>query len=616
MLAILKQILVFCIFCIFLGCTQKANNNLIPTTYFFSAPQKLSYQLSPNGLYVSYIKNHNNVSNIFLIEISKGITRQITKFKTGQIRDCFWANNQTVFYVLSNQYGEGLFYVNTDGTGNVKTIQAKKIDFISNKLWHNKFLLLAIKSKFSNQNAYQVNISNWRQKLIGLNPGNIIKWKADNLGRVRLAIESDGITENILFRETYKNYFKQIAVSNFENTIVPLSFNKTNNSFYALSNLNADKTALVLINCTSGFQTDIIQTNTDIIGVNFNNTYPCAVNLAAEKKKMICLNNKFETLYNQIKNKYRLINLEILQSDILENTFLVKNCSDRQPDAFYVFNNTTKSLKKISGNVSIPESEFCEMKPIKFISRNGLNINGYLTLPKNKKYNMGCVVLPHSQQFNNDVWGFVPEVQFLANRGYAVLQINYRGSAGYGKAFKMAGLNNGATLILNDIEDGTQWLIDKRIADPEKIAIYGFGFGGFLALNRAFNQPQMYSCAASYSGINNFFTYLKDFSHYSKPHQQMLNQAVGNPQKNAKCFRRISPIFNIDKFKNPLFIAQGAKDKFVSVNETNQFVKNLRKKNVKVRYLLNDTEGHVYTNQRNIIELYNNLDIFLKQNLN
>lgn len=616
MLGIIKQILVCCIFFVLIGCNQNANNNLIPTSYFFSNSQKLSYQISPDGLYASYVQNQNNVSNIFLIEINKGTTRQITKFKGGQIKAYFWANNQTIFYVLSNQFGEGLFYVNTDGTGNIKTIQAKKIDFISSKLWYNKFLLLAIKSKSINQNAYQVNINNWHQKLIALNPGNIIKWKADNLGRVRLAIASDGVTESILFRDTYKTHFKLVAESDFLNTMVPLSFNKANNGFYALSNLNTDKTALIMVNCASGFKTKIIKTNTDIVSVNFNNTYPTAVNLAAEKKKIICLDTQFETIYNQIKNKFSLINLEILQNDISGNTFLVKNCSDRQPDIFYVFNNTTKTITKISGNNSIPETDFCEMKPIKYISRDGLNINGYLTLPKNKKYNMECVVLPHSQQFDNDVWAFVPEVQFLANRGYAVLQINYRGSGGYGKAFKQAGLNKGTKYILNDIEDGTKWLIENRIADPEKTAIYGFGFGGFLALNSAFNHPQLYCCAASYSGINNLFTYLKDFSHYRKPYQQLLTKTVGNPQKNTKSFQQISPIFNINKFKNPLYIVQGAKDKLVSVNETNQFVKDLRKNNVKVRYLLKDTEGHTYSNHKNIIELYNNLDIFLKQNLN
>ncbi len=616
MLGTIKQILVCCIFFVLIGCNQKANNNLIPTSYFFSNTQKISYQISPDGLYASYIQKHNNVTNIFLIQISKGTTRQITKFKTGLIKEYFWANNQTLFYILTNQYGEGLFYVNTSGAGNFKTIQAKKIDFISNKLWYNKFLLLSIKSKFRNQNAYQVNIKNWHQKLIGLNPGNIIKWKADNLGKIRLAIASDGLTESILFRDTYKTYFKLVAVSNFVNTIVPLSFNKTNNGFYALSNLNTDKTALIMVNCASGFKTKIIQTNTDIISVNFNNTYPSAVNLAAEKKKIICLDNQFETLYNQIKNKFSLINLEILQNDVSGKNFLVKNCSDRQPDVFYIFNNTTKSITKISGNNSIPENYFCEMKPIKFISRDGLNINGYLTLPKNKKYNLGCVVLPHSQKFENDVWAFVPEVQFLANRGYAVLQINYRGSGGYGKAFKLAGLNTGTKKIINDIEDGTKWLIENRIANPQKIAIFGFGFGGFLALNSALNQPQLYCCAASYSGINNFFTYLKDFSHYSKPYQQMISLTFGNPQKNPKYFRQTSPIFNINKFKNPLYIVQGAKDNLVSVNETNQFVKGLRKKNVKVSYLLKDTEGHIYSNNKNIIELYDNLAIFLNQNLN
>ncbi len=616
MLVVFKQILFCYIFFIFLGCNPTPNKNLIPTAYFFNQNQKESFQLSPDGQFVSCIKRDKNVSNLVLKSLKNGVTSQITKVKNGHIKSYFWANNQTIFYILSNQFGDALFYVNTYGTANTNALHAKKIDFITDKLWYNKFLLLAINSNGGLPNAYQVNISNWKQSLIGVNPGNIVKWKADNLGRVLLAIASDGVNDDILFRETYKNDFKVIAKSGFVNTIIPLVFAYNNNCIYALSNVNTDKTALVLINCRNGLQTNVIKTNSNIISVNFNNQQPMAVNLTAQQKKLICLDSKFETLYNQIKNKFSLKNLEILQSDKLENKFLVKNYRDRQKDAYYVFDKTNKIITKVSDTDSLPENEFCEMKPIHFISRDGLNLNGYLTLPKNKKYNMACIILPHSQQFTSDVWAFVPEVQFLANRGYAVLQINFRGSAGYGKAFKMAGLGNGAKLVPNDIEDGTNWLIEKRIANPQKIAIYGFGYGGFLALNKLFNQPQMFCCAASYSGINNLFSYLKDFPHYSKLYQHFLYKSIGNPKTDANYLRMVSPIFNIDKIKNPLFIAQGAKDKIVSVNETNQFVKDLRKKNVKVRYLLKDTEGHVFSNPKNLIEMYDNLDVFLMQNLN
>src|SRR5690606_35928735 len=169
------------------------------------------------------------------------------------------------------------------------------------------------------------------------------------------------------------------------------------------------------------------------------------------------------------------------------------------------------------------------------------------------------------------------EVQFLANRGYAVLQVNYRGSKGYGKAFHTAGYKEIGGKIQSDITDGVKWLIQKKIADPKRIGIYGTGIGGFSALYGLCFNPDIYTCAAVQSGVINFFSYFKDTPVYYKPYLNMLYEMIGNPQMQAEKFRAISPVFNAYKIEAPLLIFQGAKDPRANVIELNQFVNEIRK---------------------------------------
>jgi dipeptidyl aminopeptidase/acylaminoacyl peptidase len=231
------------------------------------------------------------------------------------------------------------------------------------------------------------------------------------------------------------------------------------------------------------------------------------------------------------------------------------------------------------------------MQPISFKARDGLLINGYLTLPQGSKTtNLPVVVLPHDVPWRSrDTWGYSDEVQFLANRGYAVFQLNYRGSTGYGKAFYRAGFKQAGGKMQDDITDGVNWLISKKIADPKKIAIYGAGFGGFSAL---YGIPP-----------------------YLKPRLQMTYEIIGNPETDAEQLRAISPVFHTDKIKAPLLIFQGARDESANISELNQFVRELKKQNVPVKYYLKQNERKVFRNEHNRMEMYTEIEKFLNNNM-
>jgi dipeptidyl aminopeptidase/acylaminoacyl peptidase len=258
------------------------------------------------------------------------------------------------------------------------------------------------------------------------------------------------------------------------------------------------------------------------------------------------------------------------------------------------------------------------MKPVSFKSRDGLTINGYLTLPLGfKPKNLPLIVIPHGGDgptYRNS-WGFNSEVQFLANRGYAVFQINFRGSKGYGKKFWIAGFKKWGTDIQNDITDGVNWLVSEGIADKKKIGIYGSGFGGYSALHALAFQPNLYACGASESGFLNLFAYIKSVPPILKPTLQMYYEMVGNPENGIDALRAVSPVFHANRIKAPLLIAQDTKDQRVNVNETNQFVKELKKRKVPITYITKESREFNFRNAESRMNFYTELEKFLASNL-
>lgn len=258
----------------------------------------------------------------------------------------------------------------------------------------------------------------------------------------------------------------------------------------------------------------------------------------------------------------------------------------------------------------------CEMKPISYIARDGLKINGYLTLPLNSNAkNLPVVVMPHNGPGQRNTWGFNAEVQFLANRGYAVLQVNYRGSTGYGKDFYAAGFKQWGAKIQDDVDDGVLWLINRKIANPQKIAIYGSGFGGYIALNGAIKSPKLYKCAASNSGVLNLFSYLKSIPPYFKSNLQMYYDVLGNPDTDVDYMRQASPVFHADKINIPIFITQNIKDPRINSSDAIQFVKELKKRNAPVTYFEKDETPFSMNREESRQQIYTALEQFLESNL-
>ncbi|MGB4776297.1 MAG: S9 family peptidase [Daejeonella sp.] len=609
-----------------MSCSENKQANKIPIEDFFKNPVKTNFTISPDGKYIAYLKPYKNRLNVYVEKLNgKGITRLTSDTLRG-ISYYFWANSDEILYLKDKDGGENprLFAVKRDGTNtrNLVSVKKAKIKLITPLKAYNDVILVALNIRDSTIfDAYRLNIQTSKLTLIGLNPGNITEWYADFAGKLRMAVASDGVNETLLYRKTENDLFKSVVSNNFKTTIALVGFSKDNSSIYALSNQNRDKISLVELDCETGKERREIYSNPQVDiteGYYLRSKQKVVyVEYETDKKHRHYLDDDIKAMYSHLEKSLPDKEIKITDQDTAENNFIIKTYTDRNPGTYYLYVVSEKKLIKLGDiNPSLKENELCEMKPISYKSRDGLVINGYLTLPKGKEKNLSTIIVPHGGPSYRNSWSYNAEVQFLANRGYAVFQMNYRGSTGYGKDFWNAGFKEWGGKMQSDVTDGVKWLIAKGIANPKRIGIYGSSFGGYSALHGLCFNSDLYVCGASYSGITNLFTFLKDIPSYYKPYQMMFYEMVGNPETDADYLKLASPIFHTDKIKVPVLIAQGVKDPRVNVNETNQFVKELKKRNVPVTYILKDGEGHFFKKQENRLEFYGELEKFLESNLN
>jgi dipeptidyl aminopeptidase/acylaminoacyl peptidase len=221
----------------------------------------------------------------------------------------------------------------------------------------------------------------------------------------------------------------------------------------------------------------------------------------------------------------------------------------------------------------------------------------------------------HGGPWVRDYWGFNPEAQFLANRGYAVLQINYRGSSGYGKSFWTASFKQWGKTMQDDISDGVNWMIAEGIADPARVGIYGGSYGGYATLAGLAFTPELYACGVDYVGVSNLFTFYEAFPPYWELMKGMWHDMVGDPIEDEALLREISPFFHVDNMRAPLLVAQGANDPRVKQAESDQIVEALRGRGIDVSYIVKENEGHGFLNEENRFDFYRAMEDFLGKHL-
>lgn len=610
------------------ACRHGQEVRVIPVADFFRSQDKGSYGISPDGKLLSYLKVEGKKQNLFVEDLSTGAAVQITQLNEKNINYYFWVSNDKLIYYKDKTVAErqsDVFMIDKDGKNERKLSDngKSKLKVLKDQLIENKYLLLSSNKRDSTVfDIYRLNVNTGQMEMTVKNPGNITEWITDSQGRLRLATASDGVNETLLYRDKESEAFRPVITNNFKTTFRPIALSDTKpENVYAVSNVNRDKNALVELNCKTGKEVRILFSNDtlNVVDAQYSKTKKSMTFVVCEtwKKEKHYLDFSTKRLYNELDKLLPGTESRIIDRDKAERTFIIRTFTDRNPGSYYIYFAAKGLLKKLSDfNPSIKESEMSSMKPITYTSRDGLAIHGYLTLPLNKSpENLPVIVLPHNGPGSRNSWGYNAEVQFLANRGYAVFQMNYRGSSGYGKSFMAAGFREWGGKIQDDIDDGVKWLIARKVANPKKIAIYGTGFGGYIALNSLYSSPGMYTCGGSNSGVINLFSYLKSIPPFLKTNLQMYYEIIGNPVTQVEYMRQASPVFHADKFSVPVFIAQSPKDPRSNAGEAIQFVKELKKRNVNVTYLEKENNEFSSQGEEDRQKLYTALEQFLAANL-
>ena len=635
----MKRLLTFCmLIALFFALTMSSCKNIgeIPPAKqyaiedFFKNPEKVSFSLSPDGKYYAYRAPYMDRLNIFVQEIGKENPIQLTNDTARSIYGFFWGNNNRILYLKDAGGDENmkLFGVDIDGS-NLKGLtdfDKVRTNIIDDLPDIDEYIIIGLNKRNPQLfDPYRLNINTGELTMLAENPGNIVGWMTDHEGKLRVATAIvDGVNTSILYRETEDDPFKTILTTSFKETMNPAFFTFDNKNIYAVSNLGRDKTAVVEFNLKTGKEEKVLYENPefDVDRLNYSRARKVltSASYTSWKRERFFFDDESKKIISDLKAKLGDIDFGISSSNKAEDRMIIIAYSDKSAGTYYLYDLKTGSLDKIADVAPwLEENEMASMVPIEYKSRDGLTINGYLTLPKgytleNAK-NMPVVVNPHGGPWARDTWGFNPEIQFLANRGYVVLQMNFRGSTGYGKKFWEASFKKWGKEMQNDITDGVNWLIDKGIADKNRIAIYGGSYGGYATLAGVAFTPDLYAAAVDYVGVSNLFTFMTTIPPYWKPMLEMMYEMVGDPVKDSIQMYNASPIFFADQIKTPLFVAQGANDPRVNINESNQMVEALRNRGISVEYMVKDNEGHGFYNQENRFDFYNSMEKFLDMHL-
>lgn len=600
----------------------------LPLRDFFRNPEIARVALSDDGKWISHLAPYQNRLNIFVRAVDAPLQSavRLTSETSRDIAGYFWKGNDNLVYIKDFGGDENFHLVSVSRDGKATKdltpfpkVRAQIIDDLPDD--PGAVLVGLNKRKAEIFDVYRVNVATGEMTLVAENPGNVTSWYTDHAGQVRLAGTNDGVNTSLLFRPTAKAPWKKVLTTSFKDSLSPMFFSFDNAKLYATSNIGRDKQAVVLVNPATMKEEQVLfehpEVDVDSLGYWRQRKVVSCATFTTWKSERKCFDPETAAMFGKLEQKLPGYEVNVTATDKAEDLLIIRTTSDRTRGTYHLYDRKADKLTKIADSSPwIDEKRMAEMKPITYKSRDGLTINGYLTLPKDMPAKaLPVVVNPHGGPWARDDWGFDPEVQFLANRGYAVLQMNFRGSTGYGRKFWEASFKEWGGKMQDDVSDGVKYLIAQGIADPKRIAIYGGSYGGYATLAGLAFSPELYACGIDYVGVSNLFTFLKTIPPYWRPMLDMMYAMVGHPVKDKALLTARSPVLNVDKMRAPLLIAQGKNDPRVNVAESDQMVDALKKRGIDVPYLVKDNEGHGFRNEENRFEFYEAMEKFLDKHL-
>ncbi|MDR1527914.1 MAG: S9 family peptidase [Dysgonamonadaceae bacterium] len=606
---------------------------------YFARPKASSFQISPDGKYMSYMEKEEGTTkrHVYVKDVKTQETTRIIEEKDELIRGYGWVNENRLVYMMDKGGNENyhIYAVDLDGTNNIDLTPFDGVQAgIINMLKDQKDFVIIQMNKNNKQvfDPYKLNIvtGEWTQLYENTDLENPISgYDFDKDGNLRAYYKMvNGTEAELWYKDLTTNEFKLIYHGTWYEgfSIVGFDYSGKNPDYaYVETNVGSDKSRIVLYDFKNNQIVKEIFSNPDydVSGMSRSRKRNYEIDYFAyegEKYIIVPQSSFYKDLSKRMKAQFGNKETHVVDFDDNETTFLLSVTSDKLYGTYYQYDNKTKKFTLLYDLMpQLKEEDMAEMRPITFTSRDGLTIHGYITLPKAalEGRKVPLIVNPHGGPHGvRDSWGFNPEAQLFASRGYATLQINFRISGGYGTQFLKAGFKQIGRKCMDDVEDGVRYALSQGWIDPEKIAIYGGSHGGYATLMGMIKTPELYACGVDYVGVSNIFTFMNSIPEYWKPYIKMLKEIWYDieVEEEEAIAREVSPVYQIEKIQRPLFVVQGANDPRVNINESDQIVTQLRAKGFAVPYMVKYNEGHGYSHEENRLELYKCMLGFLAKN--
>jgi dipeptidyl aminopeptidase/acylaminoacyl peptidase len=580
--------------------------------------------------------------NLVIINLENRKPVFVTGEKKQDIRGFMWANNNRLLFFMDKDGNEsfGIFAVNKDASKfrvlaepvesqirqGRRSIEVTRV--LDQLIDDDDYVLVTSnKRRPAHPDVYKMNINTGRKKLVQRNNGDIIGWMTDWDGNIIGAQYSDDAYSGFMVYNEATDKFEEKTRFRFdEPSYAPVFLKEDGIHGYAQSTINPDgsirdKAALFEFNLETLKLGDLVYEHDvvdccrpignrkikDIIGIVYT----------VGKPEIVYLNPTWKARLDGINLALPDTINSISSMDREETVAVVSSGSSTQPAKYYLFDMQKSSLEELPSSMPwIDPAEMAEMKPVQFNARDGLELHGYLTVPAGSDAkNLPLIINPHGGPWARDGWGFSPETQFLANRGYAVMQVNFRGSTGFGRNHFDKGNKQWGRSMQNDITDAVQWAIDQGIVDKDRVCIYGGSYGGYAAMAGLTFTPELYKCGINYVGVTSIPLLFKTMPVAWDTQRMMMTERVGDPDKEKEFLEEWSPVNHADKIKAPVFMAYGLRDPRVDIKHAFAMEKAMKKNDVEYELMIKKREGHGFVKQENRYDFYGRMETFLADNL-
>jgi dipeptidyl aminopeptidase/acylaminoacyl peptidase len=612
---------------------------LIDRDIIFGNPEIAGAQLSPDGKYVAFLKPWKDTRNVYVKAVDEPFSaaRLLTTESKRPVAGYFWTrDSKYILYAKDNDGDENYNVYSVDpsakpaagadapasrdltGLKGVRVIifEVPKSDpdavYIGlndrDKAWHD---------------LYKLKLSTGEKTLVRKNTERITGWVFDLKGQLRAATRSAENGDTEILRVDADGFAKVYSCSVFE-TCGPLQFQPGDQRIYMETNKGTDLVSLVLFDPQTG-KTEMVESDplgkVDFGGALFSEANDELVETwyIAARAKTYYKNKAFGDDVHWIEHKFPDHEINVVSRTRDEQVWLVTAVSDTEPGETLLFNRKTRTLTpQFTVREKLPRADLAQMKPVTYPSSDGLEIPAYLTLPKGvEAKNLPTLIIPHGGPWGRDQWGYNSLAQFFANRGYAVLMPNFRGSTGYGRKFLDAGNLEWGRKMQDDLTWGVKFVVAQGIADPKRVGILGGSYGGYATLAGVAFTPDLYAAAVDIVGPSNLITLMDSIPPYWESIRTMFYKRMGDPstQQGKALLMEESPLSSADKIKTPLLVAQGANDPRVNRREAEQIVIALRDRGFPVEYILAPDEGHGFARPINNLALFMASEKFLALHL-